>query len=197
MRALQPSLLPLLFFLVVSASLCAEDKKDKKDRKPDVVYIPTPQPVVEKMLEAARVGKDDVVYDLGCGDGRIVLAAARKFKCKAVGYDIDPERIKDCEANKSKESKEVQKLVSFEKKDIFTLDLGKATVIMLYLQPFLNAKLIPQLEKLKPGSRIISHAFPIKGVVPDKGFPIKVADDEGFFRLVYRWTAPLKVAGKE
>jgi predicted RNA methylase len=163
----------------------------KAEKKPDVVFIPTPQEVVNKMLEVAKVTKDDVVYDLGCGDGRIVCTAARKYKCKAVGFDIDPDRIKDSEANKAKETKEVQKLITFEKKDVFTLDLSKASVVTLYLLPRLNVKLIPQLKKLKAGSRIVSHSFDMKGVTPDKGFPIKVKDGDGFDRVVYRWTTPL------
>jgi SAM-dependent methyltransferase len=169
--------------------LLAADKDE--ERRPDVRYVPTPTEVVDKMLEVARIKPTDVVYDLGCGDGRIVLTAARKYKCKAVGYDIDPERIKECEANKAKESKEVQKLVSFEKKDIFTLDLSKATVIMLYLRPELNVKLIPQLKKLKPESRIVSHNWDMKGIKPDKGFPIQVKKRDGYVRDVYRWTTPL------
>src|SRR5579859_3741769 len=98
----------------------AEDKKDKKEKtEPDVVFVPTPQVVVDKMLEVAKVTKDDVVYDLGCGDGRIVCTAAKKYKCKAFGFDIDPDRIKDSEATKAKLDPEIQKLVTIEKKDIF------------------------------------------------------------------------------
>src|SRR4051794_32235447 len=148
----------LLVLGLVASSPAVEDKKDDKD-KPDILYVPTPQEVVDKMLEAAKVGKDDVVYDLGCGDGRIVCTAAKKYKCKAFGWDIDPERIKDSEKTKSKLDKDVQKLVKFEKKNIFSLDLSEASVVTLYLLPSLNVKLIPQLKKLKDGSRIVSHDF--------------------------------------
>ena len=126
-------------------------KKEQAEeaRKPDVIYVPTPQEVVEKMLEVAKVTKDDVVYDLGCGDGRIPVTAAKKYGCKAFGFDIDPERIKESQENVEKNK--VGNLVTIEQKDIFTLDLSKANVVTLYLLPSLNVKLIPQLEKLKPG----------------------------------------------
>jgi SAM-dependent methyltransferase len=181
------SLLSLSFFLPLLVLA---------DRPPDVRYVPTPVEVMEKMLEVAKITSKDVVYDLGCGDGRIVCAAARKYRCQAFGYDIDAERIKDSEANKAKESKEVQKLITFEKKDIFTLDLSKATVLMLYLRPELNVKLIPQLKKMKDGARIVSHSWDMKGVTPDEGFPIKVKKKDGFQRNVYRWTTPLKREGE-
>src|SRR5207245_2224569 len=179
-----------------SACNAAEDKdkkkdKGKKDREPDVIFVPTPQPVVDKMLEVCKVTSKDIVYDLGCGDGRIVCTAAKKYKCKAYGFDIDPDRIKDSEASKAKEEKDIQKLVTFEKKDIFKLDLSDATVVTLYLLPDLNVKLIPQLKKLKKGSRIVSHAFDMKGVTPDKGYPIKVKTKDGLEHDVYLWTTPL------
>ena len=188
--------------VAVAALASAEDKKDKdkgkKEEKtePDVVFVPTPQEVVDKMLEVAKVTKDDVVYDLGCGDGRIVCTAARKYKCKAFGFDIDPERIKDSEATKSKEDKDVQKLITIQKKDVFTLDLSEATVVTLYLLPDLNVKLIPQLKKLKKGARIVSHAFDMKGVTPEKGYPIQVKKD-GLEHDVYLWTVPLKIEEKK
>jgi uncharacterized protein (TIGR03000 family) len=168
------------------------DLRPEDDKTPDVIYVPTPQEVVDKMLELADVKKGDVVYDLGCGDGRIVCTAAKKYKCKAFGFDIDPKRIEESEANKAKLDRDIQKLVSFKKQDIFELDLSPASVVTLYLLPGLNVKLIPQLKKLKDGSRIVSHAFAMKGVKPDEGFPIKVKDEDGFPRLVYKWTTPLK-----
>jgi SAM-dependent methyltransferase len=157
-------------------------------RTPDVIFVPTPQEVVEKMLEMAKVTKDDLVYDLGCGDGRIVVTAALKYGCKAVGYDIDPQRIKESLENVEKNN--VGNLVTIEQKDIFTLDLSDANVITLYLLPSLNAKLIPQLEKLKPGSRIVSHDFDMRGVKPDEVVTVTSAD--GSQHTVYLWTTPLK-----
>ena len=161
----------------------------KAARKPDVIYVPTPQEVVDKMLELAQVTKDDLVYDLGCGDGRIVVTAAKKYGCKCVGYDINPERIKESLENVEKNN--VGDLVRIEQEDIFTLDLSDANVIMLYLLPSLNVKLIPQLEKLKPGSRIVSHDFDMRGVTPDKVVKIN-SDNEYSDHTIYLWTTPLK-----
>lgn len=181
------------FVLCMGISARAQEKKDKPARPLDVRYVPTPAEVMDKMLEVARITPKDVVYDLGCGDGRIVCAAARRHGCKAVGYDIDPDRIKDSEVNKARETKEVQKLIAFHERDIFELDLSGATVVMLYLRPHLNVKLIPQLKKLKPGSRIVSHNWDMKGVTPEPGYPLTVVKKDGFERLVYLWTTPLKL----
>jgi precorrin-6B methylase 2 len=169
-------------------SVLDDKKADDTTKQPDVIYVPTPQEVVDKMLELAEVKKGDVVYDLGCGDGRIVVTAAKKFGCKAIGYDIDPERIKESLANVKKEG--VSDLVKIEQKDIFKLDLSGANVITLYLLPSLNVKLIPQLEKLKPGSRIVSHAFDMQGVKPKK--VVRVTCKDGTDRTVYLWVTPLE-----
>jgi SAM-dependent methyltransferase len=165
-----------------------KEEEPKEIREPDVIYVPTPDQVVAKMLEMADVKKTDVVYDLGCGDGRIVVAAAKKG-CKAFGFDIDPQRIKEARANVKKNK--MGKLATIEQKDIFTLDLSKANVVTLYLLPSLNVKLIPQLEKLKPGCRIVSHDFDMEGVKPDKVVEFKEKDD-GASHTIYLWTTPLK-----
>lgn len=159
-----------------------------EDKKPDVIYVPTPQPVVEKMLELAQVKKGNLVYDLGCGDGRIVVTAAKKFGAKGVGFDVDPQRIKESRENVKKNM--VEDLVKIEQKDIFTLDLSEVDVVTLYLLPRLNVKLVPQLKKLKPGSRIVSHAFDMQGYKPDKEVQVEVPG--GSTHTVYLWTAPLK-----
>jgi ribosomal protein L11 methylase PrmA len=140
------------------------------------------------MLELANVKKDEIVYDLGCGDGRIPVTAAKKYGVKAWGFDIDPERIK--ESLENVEKNKVNNLVTIENKDIFTLDLSKANVVTLYLLPSLNVKLIPQLEKLKPGSRIVSHDFDMRGVKPDK--TIDFTPPGGREHKIYLWTAPLQ-----
>lgn len=158
-------------------------------RQPDVVYVPTPQVVVDKMLEMAQVTQDDIVYDLGCGDGRIVVTAAKRFGCRAFGYDIDPKRV--AESLENVEANDVGHLVTIEQRDIFTLDLSAADVVTLYLLPSLNVKLIPQLDELKPGSRIVSHDFDMKGVEPDEVVQIK-QDDSYISHTVYLWTTPLK-----
>jgi hypothetical protein len=159
------------------------------EKKPDVIYVPTPNDVVAKMLEMAQVRKDDLLYDLGCGDGRIVVTAAKKIGCRAVGFDIDPKRIKESLDNVARNK--VGHLVSIEQKDIFTLDLSKANVITLYLLPSLNVRLIPQLEKLKDGSRIVSHDFRMRGVKPDKIVKMKSVVD-GAQHKVFLWTTPLR-----
>ena len=141
------------------------------------------------MILLAKVQKDDVVYDLGCGDGRIVVAAAKKYGCKAVGYDIDPKRVKESKENIKKN--DVEHLVTIEEKDIFTLDLSGASVVTLYLLPKLNVKLIPQLEKLKPGCRIVSHDFDMKGVKPDMVLTMSPRDG-GTGHTVYLWSTPLR-----
>ena len=126
-------------------------------RTPDVIYVPTPQPVVDAMLEMAKVTATDVVYDLGCGDGRIPVTAAQKYGARGVGIDIDPVRI--AEANENAKAAGVTDKVRFLNQDLFTANFSEATVVTLYLLPSLNEKLMPQLKALKPGTRIVSHAF--------------------------------------
>ena len=155
----------------------------------DVIYVPTPQDVVDKMLELAQVKKDDLVYDLGLVDGRIVVTAAKRFGCRAVGFDIDPRRVEESLENVQKNN--VGHLVGIEQKDIFTLDLSKVDVITLFLLSRLNVKLIPKLEKLKPGSRIVSHNFAMEGIKPDKVVTMFSSEDQ-FEHTVYLWTTPLK-----
>jgi precorrin-6B methylase 2 len=170
--------------------LCYDIQEPKRKlRAPDAIFVPTPEDVVEKMLELANVRKGDVVYDLGCGDGRIVIAAAKRYGCQAVGYDIDEECVQLSLENVKKN--QVEKLVRIEHEDIFQVDLSKVDVVMLYLLPSLNVKLIPQLEKLKPGSRIVSHAFDMKGIQPDQVIPFASVED-GVERNLYVWTTPLK-----
>jgi len=155
----------------------------------DVIFVPTPQDVIYKMLQMAQVRKDDLLYDLGCGDGRIVVTAARRYGCRAEGFDIDPRRVEESLENVQKNK--VGHLVKIEQKDIFTLDLSKANVITLFLLSRLNVKLIPQLEKLRPGSRIVSHNFAMEGVKPDKVVTMFSSEDQ-FEHTIYLWTTPLK-----
>ncbi|HEX6275659.1 MAG TPA: methyltransferase domain-containing protein [Polyangiaceae bacterium] len=158
-------------------------------RVPDVIYVPTPQPIVDKMLELARVKKDDVVYDLGCGDGRIVVTAAKRYGARAVGFDIDPERISEARLNVKKNK--VEHLVSIEQKDIFTLDLTPASVVTLYLLPKLNDRLVPQLEKLAPGSRVVSHNYDFTDLVPVQALDMKPRG-ENEEHSVFFYTIPFK-----
>ena len=155
----------------------------------DVIFVPTPQDVVDKMLQLAQVKKDDLLYDLGCGDGRIVVTAARRYGCRAVGFDLDPRRVEESLENVQKNN--VGHLVGIEQKDIFTLDLSKADVITLFLLSRLNVKLIPQLEKLKPGSRIVSHSFAMDQIKPDKVIALISKEDKSE-HTIYLWVTPLK-----
>jgi 2-polyprenyl-3-methyl-5-hydroxy-6-metoxy-1,4-benzoquinol methylase len=151
-------------------------------KQPDVVYVPTPEKVVDKMLEVAKVSKNDVLYDLGSGDGRIPITAAKKFGTRGIGIDIDPERIREANANAKKAG--VSDKVTFRQQDLFTSDFSEATVVTLYLLPELNVKLRDQLFKqLKPGTRIVSHAFDMGDWKPEKTLQV-----DG--RTVYYWTIP-------
>jgi len=151
-------------------------------RTPDVIYVPTPEEVVEAMLKVAKVGPNDVVYDLGCGDGRIVVTAAQKFGARGVGIDIDPQRIKEDNANVQRSG--VGNRVQIRQADLFETDLSEATVVTLYLLPSLNLKLQPKLlRELKPGSRIVSHAFDMGDWKPDQELEING-------RHIYFWTVP-------
>ncbi len=155
-------------------------------KTPDVIFVPTPQEVVDKMLELAEVKEGDVVYDLGCGDGRIPVTAAKKYGVKAIGFDVDPQRIKESKTNVEKNG--VGKLVTIKQEDIFKQDLSEANVVTLYLLPSLNVKLMPQLRKLKPGSRIVSHSFDMRGAKPKK--VVQVESKEGGEHSVYLWVVP-------
>ena len=183
--------LGMILALVMSAGCTQQqDQEPQETRRLDILYVPTPQPIVDKMLEMARVKKDDLLYDLGCGDGRIVVTAAKKYGCKAIGYDIDPDRVKDSLENVRKS--QVQHLVTIEQQDIFKLDLSEADVVTLYLLPELNERLIPQLQKLKPGSRIVSHEFKMGDAMPDEVVQVKSEYDDSS-GVIYLWTTPLKM----
>ena len=168
-------------------------KKAKPKPKLDVPFVPTPHDVVEKMLELASVTKKDLVYDLGCGDGRIVVAAAKKYGCRAVGFDIDPRRIKESAENVAKNK--IGHLVKIEERNIFDVDLSRANVVTMYLLPDVNKKLIPQLRKLEPGSRIVSHSFALKGIEPDKVVRFESKQDK-WKHTIYLWTTPLEAEKK-
>jgi len=167
-----------------------KDVKSADNPEPDVPYWPTPMKVVDKMLEFADVKKGDVVYDLGCGDGRILVTAAKRFGVKGFGFDIDPKQVQDSLDNVKKNK--LEDLVTIKKADIFTLDLRDASVVTLYLMPELNVRLMPQLEKLKPGSRIVSHDWDMKGAKPNKMVTLRAKNEMGLERVhkVYLWIVP-------
>jgi SAM-dependent methyltransferase len=147
----------------------------------DVPFVPTPQEVVDRMLALAKVGKTDTLYDLGCGDGRIVITAAKQFGAHGVGIDLNPERIAEAHANAKKAG--VDGRVTFRQANLFETDLSPASVVSLYLLPDVNLKLRPRLwSQLKPGSRVVSHAFDMGPEWP----PEQTVDADG--RTIYLWT---------
>lgn len=152
-------------------------------RTPDVIYVPTPPEVVEAMLEMADVKDGDILYDLGSGDGRIPIAAVKRAKVKATGIDIDPERIAEARANAKEQG--VADRVTFKQEDLFTTDFSDASVVTLYLLNSLNEKLMPRLMELKPGTRIVSHAFTMGDWEPER-----TQDIDG--RRIYFWTVPAR-----
>jgi uncharacterized protein (TIGR03000 family) len=170
------------------------DLRENDPAQPDKIvirYVPTPPEVVEEMLKLADIGKDDVVYDLGCGDGRIVITAVKDFKAKrGVGYDLDPARIAECKANLA-EAKVGDK-VEFRQGDVLEIkDFSPASVVTLYMSDDLNLALRPALQKtLKPGSRIVSHRFIMGDWKPDK--TIRVQDNLGEDYLIHLWTIKKK-----
>ena len=171
----------------LSGTAVAQDTTEA--RTPDVVYVGSPHDVVAKMLEVAQVKKDDILYDPGCGDGRICVTAAKKYGCKAIGFDLNPVRIRESLENVKRNG--VEKLVRIERKDIFTVDFSEATVVSIYLLPWMNKKLVPQLQKMKPGTRIVAHDYSIEGYPPDKTITMTSKQD-AVEHYIYFWTLPLK-----
>ena len=168
--------------VVAGALACARPAPVKKD----VPYVPTPEAVVERMLRMAKVGKADTVYDLGCGDGRIVITAAREYGARGVGYDIDPRRIE--ESNQNARAAGVTDRVRFVRGDLFKADLSEATVVALYLLPDVNLRLRPKLlAELKPGTRVVSHNYGMGDWDPDEMDEVEV---DGVPHYIFSWTIP-------
>ena len=153
----------------------------------DVVWIPTPDALVIKMLEAVKTTRDDVVYDLGSGDGKIPIAAAKEYGAKAVGIEYNPQMAELARRNVKREG--VDNLVNIVTGDIFVEDFSKATVVTMYLLPQLNVKLRPIILKMKPGTRVTSHQFDMGEWEPDQHLTVETRD-------AYVWTVPANVAGK-
>jgi cyclopropane fatty-acyl-phospholipid synthase-like methyltransferase len=170
-----------MHMLTLLLSLVFALPQEPQLRKPDVFYVPTPPAVVEAMLKMANVTGQDVVYDLGCGDGRIPITAAQKYGARGIGIDIDPVRI--AEAKENAKTAGVADKVTFLNQDLFTSDFKDATVVTLYLLPSLNEKLMPKLQaELKKGTRIVSHAFDMGANWP----PEQRQEVEG--KTIYYWT---------
>jgi SAM-dependent methyltransferase len=176
-------LLAILAGAPPDATAASETEPTKLNRKLDVWYVATPHEVVDRMLSEAKVRSGDVVYDLGCGDGRMVIAAAKKFGTRGVGIDLDPARIKEARANAKAQG--VDKLVTFRVADLFQTDLREATVVMLYLLPEVNRRLKPKLfAELAPGARVVSHDFDMgKDWPPDRS--VNLGSDG-----IYMWVMP-------
>lgn len=181
MKQMRNALASLLLVAWTAASAFAQVTAT---RTPDVPYVPTSNAVVEAMLQMAKVTKNDVVYDLGCGDGRIVITAAKKYGATGTGIDINPQRI--TEAKKNAEAAQVTDKVTFREGDLFETDFSEATVVTLYLLPAVNLKLRPiLLEQLKPGTRIVSHAFDMGDWKPEQTKEVNGS-------TIYFWTVPAK-----
>jgi ubiquinone/menaquinone biosynthesis C-methylase UbiE len=174
-------LLTIVLALFVAAPPALAQDAERPERKLDVWYVPTPHEIVNRMLDVARVRTGDVVYDLGCGDGRMVIAAAKEFGTRGVGVDLDPRRIREARANAKAAG--VEDLVTFKVGDMFETDIGEATVVMLYLLPELNRRLMPKLQsELRPGARVVSHDFDMgKDWPPEKYIKLGTSG-------IYLWT---------
>lgn len=170
--------------LLISSALAQQAKQ-----APEVPYLPTTQVAVEAMLKLAGVTRDDVVYDLGCGDGRIVITAAKLYGARGVGIDIDPQRIR--EANENAKKAGVERLVRFEENDLFKANIREASVVTLFLLSSVNARLRPKLlRELRPGTRVVSNTFEMGDWKPDKEFTVDNPDEGYFSRKLYLWTIP-------
>lgn len=178
-----------LILAVVLMAVAAAAQTATPTRAPDVPYVPTTEPAVEAMLKLAKVGRSDVVYDLGCGDGRIVIAAARKFGARGVGIDINPERIAEARANARKAG--VENLVKFIEQDLFEADIHEASVVTLFLLNHINMKLKPKLlADLKPGTRVVSNTFDMGDWKADVEQSLDDSDAGYLSSHFYLWIIP-------
>ncbi len=175
-----------IFYLDVGQQL--DDVAPLPSLKRNAPFVLSPDSIVETMVELARLTKDDLLYDLGCGDGRIAITAALLSGCHSIGFDIDAERVNEARENATLNG--VENLVSFQQQDVFRVDLSQADVAMMYLLPWMMDDLLPQFEKMKPGSRIISHEFWMAGVEPDKYIQIPSEDGEQSSGI-FVYTTPL------
>ena len=179
-------------FLICCAALAQAQPLAKPERAPDVPYQPTNDEVVVAMLNLAKVGATDVVYDLGCGDGRIVIAAVKERGARGVCVEIDPQLIALARNNAQKAG--VADRIKFLTQDLFKTDFRDATVVMLFLWPEINLKLRPLLWRdLAPGARVVSHMHTMGDWPPERRVDIKATDRE---RVIYLWTMPAGQAGK-
>jgi SAM-dependent methyltransferase len=177
------------FAVLVLFTSFAVAQTSQPQHKLDVPYVPTTEEAVKAMLKLAGVKKTDIVYDLGCGDGRIVIAAAKEYGAHGVGIDINPERIQEAKENAKKAG--VENLVRFEENDLFKADIHEATVVTLFLLERLNVRLRPKLLKeLKPGTGIVSNTFGMGDWKPDREMMVGDASEESFSHRLYLWIVP-------
>jgi SAM-dependent methyltransferase len=184
----------LIVPVLLSAAIAAA-QSSKPARDPDVPFVPTTEPAVHAMLKLAGVKAGDVVYDLGCGDGRIVIEAAKSYGARGVGIDINPVRIKEAKENAKKAG--VENRVRFEENDLFKANFHEATVVTLFLLPEVNLRLKPRLmEQLKPGTRIVSNTFDMGDWKPEKETTLDNADDEDGYlsHRFFLWVVPARKA---
>jgi predicted RNA methylase len=172
------------------AALVAQEAQTR--RSPDVPFVPTTEQAVEAMLKLANVKPTDVVYDLGCGDGRIVVAAAKTYGARAVGIDIDPQRIR--EARENAKNAGVEEKVKFIENDLFQADIHEASVVTLFLLSSVNLKLRPKLlADLKPGTRVVSNTFDMGDWKPEKEITVGDPDEQSYLsHRLFLWTVPAK-----
>ena len=195
-RRLRPPLLGLavgaMLLLIAAYWYCVTDAGLDTSPLPrpevNAPFIRTPDAVVDAMLALAEPGPDELLYDLGCGDGRIVIAAAQTYGCRAVGYDIDRQRVAAARENVRRAG--LEERVTIVEQDVFALDLHPADVVTLYLLPRLNARLLPQLRRMRAGARIVSHDFDLPGVEPKRTIDV-IEQPRGVEHTLYLWTAPL------
>ncbi|MDR0311518.1 MAG: class I SAM-dependent methyltransferase [Acidobacteriota bacterium] len=180
-------------FPAAAQSVLPEELEPTRMREPDAVYVGTPYDIISTMLQIAEIKKTDLIYDLGCGDARMLVLAAQKYGAQGIGYEIDPDLVIRSRQNVSKNN--VQDLVRIIQADIFTLDLSDVDVMPLYLHPDMIDRLIPQIEKMKPGSRLVLHEYGLPDrYKPDKTIIVTSSEDNAERRLML-YTLPLKQKG--
>lgn len=165
------------------------DNRPLPRKKRDAPFITSPDVVVQAMVDLAEIGEDDLVYDLGCGDGRIVIAAVERTGCRGVGVDKDPQRV--AEARENAKLRGVDHLVEFVEEDVFKVDLREADVALMYLLPWMMEALVPQFEAMQPGARIVAHDFGMEEIIPEKTVEVPLPDSAEIHRLLL-YVTPLK-----
>ncbi len=176
--------------LLVGAGLKVAERHESyaQARAPDVVYVGTPYDIAARMLKMAGVKRGDILYDLGCGDGRMLILAAQKYGCRTFGFDIDAERVAAAQENVRRSR--VAHLVTVVQADLFTVDFSDADVLILYLLPEINQKLLPKLKRLRPGSRLVFHNYDLEEIEADESVSV-TSNEDGADHTLFLYTTPL------